>query len=282
MQPGKPSSTAAMVAALRALALDPTDPSRALDPLALDVMPRSVARWTRIVRAILRLPGAREGFRSAFGGLPYHLELRTQTLDAALRLHAQPGTQIVLLGAGYDTRAWRMTDLAACTWFEVDHPDTQARKLRRLPEPGRIRAVAVDFATSSFPDALAGAGHDRARPTLWVWEGVTPYLPPDATSATLFDIRACSAPGSHLWMSWIRPRVVAVGDRRHDGVLRAFARVGEPLIGGMTDDEVRSRVEEAGLRVCDDGGSKDWAARLGHRAPRRWVEERVLHADVPA
>ncbi|MFM2161186.1 MAG: hypothetical protein RLZZ383_698 [Pseudomonadota bacterium] len=278
MQPGKPSSTAALVAALRALAPHPADASAPLDALAATVMPRQVTRWTRGLRPLLALPGARSLFRRSFGGLPYHLELRTQTLDAALCDTATPDHQVVILGAGYDTRAWRLTGLAACPWFEVDHPDTQRVKAKRVPEPGRIRSVGVDFATERLGDRLAACGHDAHRPTLWIWEGVTPYLTPDATSASLAEIANRSAPGSHVWMTWIRPRVVAVNDRRHDGVLRTFARLGEPLIGGMSDDEVTRRVQAAGWRVVDDSGSHDWAERLHQPAPRRWVEERILHA----
>lgn len=278
MQPGKPSSTAALVAALRALAPHPTDASAPLDALAAAVLPRRVVRWTRLLRPMLSVPGARTWFRRSFGGLPYHLELRTQTLDAALCATATPAHQVVILGAGYDTRAWRLTSLAACPWFEVDHPDTQRLKLKRVPDASRIHAVGVDFATERLGQRLAETGHDADRPTLWIWEGVTPYLTPDATSASLAEIAARSAPGSHLWMTWIRPRVVAVGDARHAGVLRTFSRLGEPLIGGMTDEEVAERVTASGLTVVDDSGSRDWAQRLGLPAPRRWVEERILHA----
>jgi hypothetical protein len=70
-------------------------------------------------------------------------------------------------------RAHRLPGLELVDVFEVDHPATQAYK-RRLAGglPLLVRYVAVDFERDVLAQRLADGGHDGARPTLWIWEGV--------------------------------------------------------------------------------------------------------------
>src|SRR4029078_1914427 len=99
-------------------------------------------------------------------------------------------TQLVLLGAGYDTRADRLPGAAGVETFDVDHPVTQAAKraaisraLRGLSQ--RVHFVAVDFEHDSLTKALHAAGLQRDKRTCVVWEGVFSYLTIDAIDATL-------------------------------------------------------------------------------------------------
>ena len=88
--------------------------------------------------------------------------------------------QVVILGAGLDGRAWRMPELRDVTVFEVDHPDSQREKAARaaalLRVAREVRFVPVDFTRDRLDEPLAAAGHDPARPTTWIWEGVVMYL----------------------------------------------------------------------------------------------------------
>src|SRR5512132_3216071 len=98
------------------------------------------------------------------------IALRTAAIDAAVRDAIAGGaSQLVILGAGYDGRAWRMPELAGVRIFEIDHPTTQGDKRTHLaelpPAAGTVEFVSVDFERESLDAVLDSAGHDRLSPT---------------------------------------------------------------------------------------------------------------------
>ena len=109
-------------------------------------------------------------------------------VEAALRDNLP---QIVILGAGYDSRAYRFKDLFQGTrLFELDAPPTQARKreiLRQagIPLPEHLVFVPVNFTTADLADVLAQAGFKPDQPTLFIWEGVTYYLSAEMVDSML-------------------------------------------------------------------------------------------------
>jgi methyltransferase (TIGR00027 family) len=129
---------------------------------------------------------------------------RTIAIDDATREH--PTEQLVILGAGLDTRAWRMGQLADTIAFEVDHPTTQADKRERLgqraPAAKEVRFVATDFAHRQLGEVLDRAGHRVESPTLWLWEGVVPYLEPAQVAATVAAVESRSVTGSRLVVNY--------------------------------------------------------------------------------
>src|SRR5690349_15226859 len=109
------------------------------------------------------------------------IALRTAAIDTAVRDAIAAGAkQLVVLGAGYDGRAWRMHELAGVKVFEVDHPATQREKRAHLAELPAAKAVVsfvpINFEKESLNTELDRAGHDRSVPTCWIWEGVVMYL----------------------------------------------------------------------------------------------------------
>src|SRR5580693_6361376 len=155
MRKGTASRTAMWVAAMRGLAeLD--DPALVHDALAADLLP---LRYASVLRVARRVPGAsRTVLRAlaiASGNLSRHLAFRTRAIDDVVSAEARSGTeQLVLLGAGFDARAWRLSALEGVTVFEVDHPDTQASKRAGIGErralARELRWVPVDFAEESL------------------------------------------------------------------------------------------------------------------------------------
>jgi len=129
---------------------------------------------------------------------------RTIMIDEAIREHG--ASQLVVLGAGLDSRAWRMPELAGTTVFEVDHPASQRDKLRRVgalrPLAGRVVPVAVDLRTQPLGPALVAAGFDCAAVTTWVCEGVVPYLPAAAVRSTVEQLARLSAVGGRLVVNY--------------------------------------------------------------------------------
>ena len=188
------------------------------------------------------------------------MALRTVAIDAAVRDAIAAGaTQLVILGAGYDGRAWRMPQLVGVTVYEVDHPATQDAKRTHLAElpvtTAIVRFVPVDFERDSLDAALDRAGHDRSSPTCWIWEGVVMYLTRDVMHTTLTSIAKRSATGSTLIVNY------------HSAHRRFFARlmfrlIGEPQISAWTPDEMAADLRSAGFVVGEDSGMTDWNDRF--------------------
>jgi len=188
------------------------------------------------------------------------IALRTAAIDTAVRDAIAAGaTQLVILGAGYDGRAWRMPELAGVRVFEVDHPATQGDKRAHLselpPATGLVSFVSIDFERESLGAVLDRAGHDRSSPTCWIWEGVVMYLTRDAMRATAGGIAGRSAPGSTLIVNY------------HTVHRRFLARVifrllGEPQISAWTPAEMAADLGSVGLVVREDSGMADWNDRF--------------------
>jgi len=188
------------------------------------------------------------------------IALRTAAIDTAVRDAIAAGAkQLVILGAGYDGRAWRMPELAGVKVFEVDHPATQGFKrahLSELPPPKAIVTfVSMNFETESLDSALQRAGHDRSTPTCWIWEGVVMYLRRDVMRATLASIAGRSAPGSTLIVNY---------HTIHRGFVARliFRLIGEPQISAWTPEEMAADLRSAGFVVRDDSGMTDWNERF--------------------
>jgi methyltransferase (TIGR00027 family) len=269
MRAGRSSLTAAFVAAGRGLGVD----AQSYDPTASALLPRTVAAMLRRVHRGGPAGNVVRGLgRLASLGLVDHVNLRTAAIDAAVVEAIERGCdQLVILGAGLDGRAWRLEALAGVDVFEVDHPDTQIAKRngveRMRSEAASVRFVAVDFERQRLGARLRDAGHDGARPTMWIWEGVTPYLPGAAIEATLADVGELSTTGSSIAMTYAIPTLVPIPSTALRRVTRlAFAALGEPLMGAMEPALARRRLAAAGFGLCHDTDARQWA-QLGPGDP---------------
>jgi methyltransferase (TIGR00027 family) len=194
------------------------------------------------------------------------MALRTSAIDAAVRdAIADGATQLVILGAGYDGRAWRLPELAGVKVFEVDHPATQGDKRARaaeLPPPaGSVTFVPVNFERDALGEALERAGHDRSAPTCWIWEGVVMYLTRDAMRGTLAAVARRSPPGSTLIVNYHTTR-------RGLFTQLIFRLIGEPQISAWTPEEMAADLRSAGFAVREDSGMADWNERFAERRGR--------------
>jgi methyltransferase (TIGR00027 family) len=181
---------------------------------------------------------------------------RTVAIDDAIRAAAHP--QVVLLGAGLDGRAWRMDELRDAVVYEVDHPDSQRAKRARLggltQRAREVRFVAVDFERDDLDAALAAAGHDATRPTIWVWEGVVMYLTVPDIHATLAIIARRSAPESEIAYHAPSPLLLLVG--------LFVRRLGEPFRSTFTVDAMARTLHAYGFEVTSDESLPAISARL--------------------
>jgi methyltransferase (TIGR00027 family) len=121
---------------------------------------------------------------------------RTRFIDDALLKAFQEGLQqVVILGAGFDCRAYRISGIDRTRVYEVGHPNKLAAKRRHLIRvlgslPRHALFAEIDFNRQQLEDILAVSGFDPACPSGFIWEGVTNYLMKPAVDATLQFIRA--------------------------------------------------------------------------------------------
>lgn len=191
------------------------------------------------------------------GAYPFEIA-RCKFIDEITLSEVEAGVdEVVLLGAGLDSRPYRLADrLERLRVFEVDHPASQATKrarLRRLlgDEPRGVRFVPIDFRRDDLATEMARAGHDERAATLFIWSGVSPYLPEEAVSAVLFWVGAHASPRTSIvfdaiWASILGGESHLYGARE---LLAVVARAGEPLRWGIPDGEVDETLERFALRA---------------------------------
>jgi methyltransferase (TIGR00027 family) len=248
------SRTAEFMALFRALE-SASDPANRLfnDPWAIRFLRpplRAVATLAHLplVRSLIcrfidrRWPGARTS------GVA-----RTRYIDDTLCKALSGGiNQLVLLGAGFDSRASRLPQLAHARVFEVDHPNTSRMKQSRIGQvPAQVRYVAIDFNRQMLDEALCEAGLDLARPALFLWEGVTQYLTANAVDAT-FKFITRSAPGSQVLFTYVHADAI---DSQHDGMAalnETLRNAAEPWIFGLDPRKLPEYLARRGLRLISD------------------------------
>lgn len=126
-----------------------------------------------------------------------YVAARTRFYDDAVTRAIDDGVgQVVVIAAGYDSRAWRLAR-PGVRFFEVDHPATQKDKRQRAPEGGPVY-VPVDFAVDSLARCLTAAGFTTDTATIFTLEGLTVYLTEQQVRDLLRALRDLSAPGSRL------------------------------------------------------------------------------------
>jgi methyltransferase (TIGR00027 family) len=263
----------------RAIAHGASTVSGFADPTALALLPDEAR--ARVER--FRAGDAPKGIRARLGHtylekLSKAMVVRTVVIDDAVR--AAASRQLVILGAGLDGRAWRMPEMSEAIVFEVDHPDSQRDKRARaamLTKIARdVRFVPVDFTRDNLNDALATAGHDPARATTWIWEGVVMYLTPKDVEATLAVVERRSEVGSRLIIAYHSPTFLLrlIGP--------ALRLLGEPLRSASTVSEMRALLARYGFRVVQDEDLPTIGRKLGAdtaQATRTMEHLRIATAD---
>ena len=195
--------------------------------------------------------------------------------DAAARAIGRGTRQIVVLGAGLDTFAYRLEAREGLRVYEVDHPATQAEKRRRLaaadiaPSP-HVVFSACDFERRSFVDALTAVDLDAAAPAFFLWLGVTPYLSEAAIFATFAAIAALPG-GGEVAFDYANPAetIDSPATRAaHEELTRKVAAAGEPLRTAFDTLMPHARLHQLGFASIEDLGPGEIGRRFfpGHPA----------------
>jgi methyltransferase (TIGR00027 family) len=208
---------------------------------------------------------------------------RTRLIDDLLADVAGEATQLVILGAGFDSRTYRLPALTGCAVYELDLAATQDRKRRRLANVRRapvcpVRYVAVDFERDDLERALLTAGYDPMARSVILWEGVTNYLTAAAVDATLAAICRLAVSGSTLVFTYVDRAALARGAAAFPEAgrwIESVTRRGEPWTFGLDpaqlDDFLGHRgfaltsnisTEQAGERYFPARGRPERGSRL--------------------
>ncbi len=183
---------------------------------------------------------------------------RTRYIDECLQSCLDGGIdQLVVLGAGNDTRAYRFDGLAAAVKvFEVDHPNTQRvkkEKVRRVlgETPLNVVYVPIEFGSQRLDEILLSSGYDPNLKTLFIWEGVSYYLATNAVDEVLSFVTTGSGEGSSVIFDYVFRSAIegTCNLRGAKQSLQAVARRGEPYIFGMDEESVDEVLSDKGLRV---------------------------------
>ncbi|UGU32556.1 class I SAM-dependent methyltransferase [Mycolicibacterium smegmatis] len=205
--------------------------------------------------------------------------------DVTARAVAAGVRQVVVLGAGLDTAAYRNSHPDVHV-FEVDHPQTQAWKRERLAAtgidiPATATLVPVDFETQTLASELESASFSRTEPAVFVWLGVIFYLTPDAAGSTL-DYIAGQARPVDLVFDYLQPAETDEDQADLKNRAARLARAGEPLVNYLTSGELHRQLTHFGFTVVEDLSASELIGRYPHGAPvhdeRPLRASRIVHA----
>jgi methyltransferase (TIGR00027 family) len=201
--------------------------------------------------------------RMAPGAIAF-IAVRERTIDDFLIAALADGVeQVVILGAGFDTRAYRIPGIQKTRVFEIDHPDTQQVKLESLkkavdPLPGNVTFIPVDFNTQTLAERLLASSYDPQAKTAFLWQGVTYFLTKEGVDATLAFIASHSGPGSSVIFDYFYEEVLLNGTSGYGKALRRASKMsGEEYMFGIPQGQTAAFLAQRGFRDVDDKSLAD-------------------------
>ncbi|MFB8002603.1 SAM-dependent methyltransferase [Nocardia sp. NPDC056000] len=256
----RPSFTAQTMALQRAMETALPERSRLFsDPLATAFLSGPLRGAAALVRMPLLGRTAPRLYDLIWPGPRPSAVVRTRVIDDAIDTAVADGIdQLVILGAGFDSRAWRLESLRHTRVIEIDRRETQEMKVAALRRAhatvDSVRFVPVDFERDDLESALRTAEFETTKPALFLWEGVTNYLTAEAVDHTLDIVRRLSAPGSTLVFTFVHAGVLdgTADFPEAERWVRSVAKVGEPWTFGLNPAELHDYLAERGFDLLWD------------------------------
>jgi len=278
MQPGQPSRTALSAARLRAAHQVLDNASILADPLAARILGDDIQVSLEHARAHVSGPRLR-----------WFIAARSRIAEEALTTAVNAGaTQLVVLGAGLDTLAYRTPLAGRLRIFEVDFPATQARKREMLAKAGiavpkTLTYVGVDFERETLAETLQAAGFAVGQRSFFSWLGVVPYLTEQAVFSTLGYIAQLKG-GADVVFDYGNPAasVVPASRAANEALAERVAASGESFQSYFDTAPLCAKISAIGFRHVDDIGPARIAARFfpesERAAPTRGGH--IMHAST--
>jgi len=260
LESGKPSSTAGLMALFRALeSTYPRERRLFEDPFALRFLSPALKVVVYASHIALLQKGVTRLLDTVWSGARASGITRTRLIDDFLSQGIRDGRkQVVILGSGYDSRAYRIAALKSMNVFEVDHPSTLKSKRARLQKigagAGHVTYVETDFNHQSLEQTLREAGFNPKLPAFFIWEGVTNYLTEAAVRQTLSYIGSL-AKGTLLAFTYVhRDAIDSPGEHVVSGVSKLLKKQGEPWTYGIKPEDGGASPPAGGLQSQIAGG----------------------------
>lgn len=262
---GPGSKTAERVAILRASeSMKPEGERICFDPYAIYFISPGILEWAahnpEEVRAM------QERTERLIPGLDNSIIARVRYFDDFIQRSLDEGLeQLVILGAGYDSRSYRIEGLKKIKTFEVDHPKTQAVKIEKIRKifgslPGHVVYAPADLATDNFGQKLLEMGYDRSLKTLFIMEGLLMYLMPSTVDEILSFIVKNSGKGSSVLFDYYPKSVVNGTSPLEAGrnIHNQLVQLGEPLQFGIDDGKIEEFLVGRGFSQARNVTSLDY------------------------
>jgi methyltransferase (TIGR00027 family) len=238
---------------------EPADRRLVDDDFALSILPADqrtlvrAMRWKPLRRMTISL-----GERAVPGSWSL-IACRKRYIDDKLEEALSSIDAVVILGAGMDTRAYRLAQRSDVPVFEVDLPVNIDRKNIAVQRavggaPASVHLVPVDFERDDLMSTLTANGYRADARTFFIWEGVTQYLTEDAVRATLVALRDAPA-GSRLAFTYVR-RAFIEGTNMYDAAIlyKRFRQRQQVWRFGLDPDEVSDFIAEYGWQLVEQAG----------------------------
>ena len=250
------SRTAAMTCMSRAASyLESNRHYHSNDHIALKILPG-------FIRVLIHISFFRNLLVRIFAprGIYEYVIARTKYIDAEFeKALADRFDQILIFGAGYDSRALRFGDQTQHTRvFELDESHTQQAKIEQLNKrhlriPSNLVFIAIDFEKESLSQKLDMAGFQKGQRNLFIMEGLLMYLEPESVRETFQIITEYGSPGDRVVFDYIQASVL-----RHEKTLygeaeliKSVHKAGEPWRFGIESGEIDSFATAQGFQVND-------------------------------
>ena len=262
MKKDKPSNAAGIITFFRAVeSFKPEGERVCYDPFAIDFTSPLLALIAK--NRILRDMISRLIDRAIYGQFNY-IVARTRYIDDYLRDCIDSGIeQLVILGAGYDSRAYRFRDIPGkIKVFEVDHPVTQKRKIEKVNGrfgsiPYDIFYIGLDFSLERL-DKLLESGYDKNLKTLFILEGVTMYLSAEVVDETLAFISSNAGESSSIIFDYIFKSALDDANEIEGAkeVSRFLTLIGEPYTFGIEENKIEAFLNDRGFHKVRNVGAE--------------------------
>jgi methyltransferase (TIGR00027 family) len=238
---------------------EPPDRRLVDDDLALAILPAGQRATVRMMRwPLLRRLTISLGERTVPGSWTI-ITCRKRYIDDKLNEALGNIDSVVVLGAGMDTRAYRLARRSDIPVFEVDLPVNIERKKAAVQhaigaQPSSVHLVPLDFERDDLIGALTGLGYRTDARTFFIWEAVTQYLTEDAVRATLGALQS-AVPGSRLVFTYVRRDFIdGVNLYDADILYKRFKQRQQVWRFGLDPDEVSTFIAEYGWRLVEQAG----------------------------
>ena len=258
MDVDKASQTAEIMARHRAAELQfPEDQRVCNDPYAIYFVSEDVRKaFNKPLRSML----IRLWVNWMFPGVHYAVISRVRYMDDCVARCLENGMeQMVIIGAGYDMRAYRFNGLSEkVKVFELDHPATQKRKRKKLAQifdslPGHVTHIPIHLDKDEISEKLFENGYDRSKRTLFIMEGLLMYLPPPYVDKILNLIKTTSGQGSCITFDYLPPSMIdgTINVKEGKNMIKGVKNWGEPFRFGLKHEDAKSYLSSRGFCNID-------------------------------